>query len=254
MVWPLLRAPAVKALLLQCLAFFITGLTLVGIAYVTGSRIGIVAAALLQGSVAAALSFRFRLAFWWLPIQLLFPVTLLVVSALHLPPALFLVLFLFFLLLYWSSFRTQVPYFPSHPAVRQAVAALLPAGSPHFIDIGSGFGGMVLHLAALRREGVFVGIEIAPLPWLASWLRARWQASAARFLRGDYTHLNFADYDVVYAYLSPAAMPALWGKAHSEMRDGCLLVSYEFPIPGHEPDSVSYPVSGGPALHVWRMR
>lgn len=200
-------------------------------------------------------SFLLRQAPWWLPIQLLFPVVVLAVLSLHLPPLLFLVLFLIFLVLYWSSFRTQVPYYPSHPAVRQAMANLLPAKGPiRFIDIGSGFGGMTLYLAALRQDGMFAGIEIAPLPWLVSRLRARWRRSAAQFIHGDYESLDFADYDVVYAYLSPAAMPALWEKVHREMRTGCVLISYEFPIPEHEADSVSHPVAGGPALYIWRMR
>jgi hypothetical protein len=249
-----LRAPAIKALLLQCFAFFITGLSLAGIELLGGPQSGMFAAALIQGLLAAGFSFWFRLAPWWLPIQLLFPPVVLAVLSLHLPSWIFFILFLIFLLLYWSSFRTQVPFYPSHPAVRQAVADLLPTGrSLRFIDIGSGFGGMALYLAALRQSDTFAGIEIAPLPWLASWLRARLTHSAARFVRGDYMHLNFAGYDVVYAYLSPAAMPALWEKAHSEMRTGCLLISYEFPIPGHVADLVSHPLPGGPALHVWHM-
>lgn len=250
----LLRAPAIKALLLQCLAFFASGFLLAGIELLGGPRFSLFVTVLLQGGLAALFSFLFRLAPWWLPIQLLFPLAVFAVLSLHLPPLLFLVLFLVFLVLYWSSFRTQVPFYPSHPAVRQAVADLLPDGQAvRFIDIGSGFGGMVLYLAALRQGGVFAGIEIAPLPWLASRLRASWRGSGAQFMRGDYESLNFADYDVVYAYLSPVAMPALWEKADREMRGGSVLISYEFPIPGHDADIVFHPVSGGPGLHVWRM-
>jgi SAM-dependent methyltransferase len=174
--------------------------------------------------------------------------------ALQLPPPLFLGLFLMLLLLYWSSFRTQVPYYPSPQAVWQAVAGLLPPDRPlRGIDIGSGFGGLVLHLAALRPDSAFTGIELAPLPWLASALRARLQRSRAHFMRGDYLDLDFADFDVVFAYLSPAAMPALWEKAHSEMRRGTLLLSHEFAIPGQVPDIVLTPRGEGAVLYGWRM-
>jgi SAM-dependent methyltransferase len=132
------------------------------------------------------------------------------------------------------------------------VAALLPAGRPvRAIDIGSGLGGLVLELARRRPESRFEGIELAPLPWLASRLRARLSASRSHFIRGDYERLDFGQYDLVFAYLSPAAMDGLWRKARAEMRPGALLVSYEFAIEGHAPDRSLAPTPGGPHLYIW---
>ncbi|RJG01212.1 class I SAM-dependent methyltransferase [Noviherbaspirillum sedimenti] len=249
------RAPALHALLHQCVAFFaaiaiLAALELRGIA-----PPHLLGAALIQGALAAMLSAWRRLAPWWLPIQLLFAPALVAMHGLQLPPLLFLGLFILLLLLYWSSFRTQVPYYPSTKAVWQAVAGLLPPHRPlRCIDIGSGFGGLVLHLAAMRPDSLIAGIELAPLPWLVSRLRARLQHSRARFMRGDYLDLDFADYDVVFAYLSPAAMPALWEKAHSEMRPGTLLLSHEFAIPGRAADLVVAPRRNAPVLYGWRMQ
>jgi hypothetical protein len=48
-----------------------------------------------------------------------------------------------------------------------------------------------------------------------------------------------------FAYLSPAAMLALWHKARAEMRPGTLLLSYEFHIPGTTPDLVIQPEGAG---------
>jgi hypothetical protein len=62
-----------------------------------------------------------------------------------------------------------------------------------------------------------------------------------------------SDYDVVFAFLSPAAMPALWRKASAEMRPGTLLLSYEFSIPGTTPHIIDHPVENGPALYGWYM-
>jgi predicted O-methyltransferase YrrM len=87
---------------------------------------------------------------------------------------------------------------------------------------------------------------------LVSWLRAH-LLGCGRFIRGDYMTLDFAHYDVVFAYLSPAAMEALWEKAHNEMRPGSLLLSYEFAIPGQMPDLVLEPMHTGCALYGWRM-
>lgn len=209
-------------------------------------------AVLLQGAVAALITYKVGLATWWRPIQLLFPVGLLTVTALHLPPVLFLLLFLFLLGLYWSTFRTQVPYYPSNPAVWNEVRQLLPADRPlRLIDIGSGLGGLTLYLARQRPDCDCVGIELAPLPWLASRLRARLSGSAARFIRGDYDDLDFAQFDLVFAYLSPAAMDALWRKAAAEMRPGAMLLSYEFEIDARAPDKTILTTAGATPLYVW---
>ncbi len=249
-----LHAPAAQALIIQGASFLLTILALRGIWVLAGMQVTIVVAALLQGTIAAALSFWRRLAPWWFPIQFLFPGALVAMHALSLPPGLFLVLFVFLLGWYWTTFRTQVPFYPSGPAAWEAVAGLLPVDRPlRFIDIGSGLGGLVLNLAARRPESTISGIELAPLPWLASWLRAWIVRSRGRFIRGDYTRLDFAQYDVVFAYLSPAAMPALWEKSRTEMRPGTLLLSYEFSIPGVVADVIVTSQTRGPLLYVWRF-
>ena len=210
--------------------------------------------ALIQGLVAAGLSWWRGLASWWRAIQLLFPVALFGAFQLAIPPLAFLAVFLFLLLLYWSTYRTQVPYYPSNRRVWKAVAGLLPdKQAVRVIDIGSGLGGLVLDLARRSPAIEATGIELAPLPWLASRLRARLARSRARFIRGDYNGLNFGEFDLVFAYLSPAAMDALWRKAAREMRPGSLLLSYEFNIDDRSPDRIVYPTEGGPALHIWHF-
>jgi hypothetical protein len=254
------RAPALRALLAQCLAYPLT-LATVWLLARAGLAPSWPSAALAQGAWAALLScllsLRSRLAPWWHAIAFLFPPAVLLAraatAALALPPWLFLAVFLFLLLLYWSTFRTQVPYYPSGSGVWQLVAAELPARPLHVIDVGSGLGGLVLDLARRRPDCTVAGIELAPLPWLASALRARLAGSRARFLCGDYEKLDFGRYDVVFAYLSPAAMDGLWHKAAAEMRPGSMLLSYEFAIPGRQPDRRFVTTKGGKVLYLWHF-
>jgi SAM-dependent methyltransferase len=251
------RAPAVRALLLQVLSLPLTFATawLLARTNLLHTWLGV---ALVQGGWAAVLSFVARQAPWWLAIQFLFPPVLLLAhqaaDALALPPAAFLAIFLFLLLLYWSTFRTQVPYYPSGRRVWEEVARQLPAGRPlRIVDIGSGLGGLVLDLARRRPDCEVVGIELAPLPWLASHLRALATRSRARFLLGDYENLNFGNYDVVFAYLSPAAMGRLWHKAKAEMQPGSVLLSYEFIIAEREPDRRVVTTDSRKILHIWHF-
>ena len=245
--------PAVSALLLQVAAFPLT-LAAVWLLASAGLPMSYLTVVLVQGAIAAGLTWWRGLASWWRAIQLLFPLALFGAAQLAIPPLVSLAIFLFLLLLYWSTYRTQVPYYPSNRRVWDAVASLLPpAGVVRIVDIGSGLGGLVLDLQG-RRPGIeAAGIELAPLPWFISRLRAWLAGSAAQFMRGDYENLDFARFDVVFAYLSPAAMPALWRKAAREMRPGAILLSYEFDIDDRLPNRTVYPTEGGPALHIWHF-
>jgi SAM-dependent methyltransferase len=244
-------APAVQALLLQCAAFVPT-LLAVWLLARAGLHPSYITAAVLQGAFAALLTRWRALARWWLPIQFLFPLAIFGATLLAVPPWLFLVTFLILLAVFWSTFRTQVPYWASGPRVWKVVAGLLPPERPvRVIDIGSGLGGFVLDLARRRPDATVSGVELAPLPWLGSWLRAKLTASRARFIRGDYERFDFAHFDVVFCYLSPAAMPALYAKCLAEMNTGSRLMSYEFIIPERAPDLVIPITQNGVSLYVW---
>ena len=210
--------------------------------------------AMCTGALAAVLARWYGLTWWWLIIECGFLPALHLTSLLHLPAWVFLLAFLLMLGLYWSTYRTQVPLYLSGRKVWAAVAALLPGGPVRVIDIGSGLGGLVLHLAQHSPDASVSGIELAPLPWLISWMRARLRGSRAHFLRGDYLALDFSRFDVVFAYLSPAAMPALWQNAFLAMQPGALLLSYEFMIDGHPPDLTTQPIPAGPKLYGWYRR
>lgn len=251
MLQQILRAPALRALLIQALAFPLMLLLVYGLAR-AGAAMSLPMVAGLQGVLAALITWRAGLARWWRAIGLLFAPALLAVSWLELPPIVFLLAFIFLLSLYWSTFRTQVPFYPSGPKVWSAVAELVhDRPGLRLIDIGSGLGGLVLDLSRRRPDAQVTGIELAPLPWVLSRLRARLSGSRAQFLRGDYESLDFAHYDVVFAYLSPAVMTALWRKAEAEMLPGSMLVSYEFKISARAPDKTIVTTAGGPLLYIW---
>ena len=250
----LISIPVLRAFFLQALALILVFLMLHAAWRLTGLQLTLLEAAMMHGGVAAALSWR-RLPSWWLLIQFTLPLALVGAQRLELPPWIFLLSFLFLLTLYWTTFRTRVPYYPSSPAAWDRVAGLLPAQASRVIDIGSGFGGLAFFLARQRPDSQVTGIEIAPLPWAVSTMRAAWRRLrgevAPKFMRGDYQRLNFAEYDVIFAYLSPAAMPALWRQACVQMRPGALLLSYEFEIPGRAPDFTSV-TENGRRLYGWR--
>jgi hypothetical protein len=66
--------------------------------------------------------------------------------------------------------------------------------------------------------------------------------------------MNFAKQDLIFAFLSPAAMPALYLQAKKQMKTGAILASYRFEIPCANNESVEeIEISYGKTLYVWRQ-
>jgi SAM-dependent methyltransferase len=121
------------------------------------------------------------------------------------------------------------------------------------VDLGCGFGGPVAHLAKARPDGVFVGVEASPFTCLVAWLRCLPRTNAQIRL-GSLWRTDLAGFDVVYAFLSPVPMAALWAKARRELRPGSRFISHSFEVPGATPQRV-VPVKGreGARLLVWDL-
>jgi len=211
--------------------------------------------ALAQGAIAAGLSYVWRQPAWWPPLHFGFiPATMLAQQA-SVPAWVYLAAFLLLVLFYWSTFRTRVPLYLSGRKAWQAVTPLLPQTQAfRFIDLGSGLGGVPFYLEPRFPQGRFYGTEVAPAPWLISRLRAGLKRSRVRFMRRDYASLDLAEFDVVFAFLSPAAMPALWQQAQAQMCSGSLFISLSFAVDTRQPDHVVALAEGARhTLYAWRM-
>lgn len=208
--------------------------------------------AMLQGGFAAMIALRQGAPRWWLLIHLAFAPLLVLVHGLRLPPVVFLAGFALLLLVFWRTDRSRVPLYLSNRATAEALLELLPATPCRVIDLGCGDGGLLARLARARPDCRFTGIEHAPLPWLVARLRtARLANVALRY--GDFWQENLAAYDLVYAFLSPAPMPRLWGRAAAELGPDAMLVSNSFAVPGVAAEK-TIPVADRRAtrLHLYR--
>jgi hypothetical protein len=205
----------------------------------------------LHGGLVLLLSAWLGLPRWWWPLQVLCLPAALVLLRLELPSWVFLLVFLLLLLVYWNAGGDRVPLYLSSRATWKAVDKLLPEGPFAFVDLGCGLGGLLAYLAGRRPEGRFCGVESAPLPLLASWLRLRGRPNC-QVRRADLWQVELAEFSVVYCFLSPAPMAELWRKARAELRPGALFISNSFAVPGISPD-LTVEVGGRQRLLVWRM-
>ena len=231
-ILPLLNTPALMALLIQCFAM-VCVLTLVWINIHTFQVIiPVVMLCTAQGIIASICAIRLMRDSWWRYIHFAFPFAIYAAWSLKLPKEIYLAGFLIVAGFFWTCFKTRVPYYPSSEIVWKRVRELLPDARPlRLIDIGSGLGGLIFNIEKQVFGLQLSGIETAPVPWFISQLRKYQTGSKAKFILGDYNSLNFGDFDVIFAYLSPAAMVSLYLKAIQEMRPDTILISQEFEIP-----------------------
>ena len=242
--------PAVLGLLLQlsacALALILTRL------YPGG--IGLFGFALMQGALAASLAGLMGMPRWWLVIGFLFAPALVGAHSLQLSSSWYLAGFVLLALVYWSVFRTRVPFFLTSNRAHAALAALLPeANNFSMIDLGSGLGGVLARMSDARPDGNYIGMETAPLPFMLSMLRLAGMRNC-KVIWGDFWQRDLGNIDVVYAYLSPVPMEKLWQKVRREMKPGSLFISNTFPVPGVAPDrAIQLDDMSGSVLYVWHI-
>lgn len=183
--------------------------------------------AVLIGLLAALLTTYWGLPVWWRAINLLFVPSMWLTSQFDIPPAWFLAGFAVLAATSLGVVVTRVPLYLSSRRAAEVLASELPAQG-RMLDLGCGFGGPLATVSRLRPDARLAGVEAAPLNWLIARLRLR---GRAEIRLGSLWQVKLGDADLVYAYLSPAAMPRLWEKARAEMKSGSLLVSNSFTVP-----------------------
>ena len=210
---------------------------------------------LLQGILAAALSGLWGLGRGWLLFQVALPFALAWQLGHRAPTWVYPACLLGLLLVFGGGLRTRVPLYNSNRAAWKALLELLPPGEGHAMaDLGAGLGGPLVFLARRRPDVRFSGAEASPMTWLVAWLRAGSVRANCRMRCGSLWRLQLGEFDVVYAFLSPAPMRDLWDKARREMKPGALLVSNTFPVPGAVPErTIPLPGRRDACLLVYRM-
>lgn len=189
---------------------------------------------------AAALLFATlsRQPWWWRAIHAGFMPLVWFTHRLAIDPGWFLLAAILLLLVYRGALSGQVPLYLSNKQTVAALADLLAERGPgRFLDLGAGIGSTTVPLADQFPDSQFTGYENAPLTWLVGRVLSVGRPNIG-WRWDDLWQARLADYDVVYAFLSPAPMAELWAKAKAEMAPGSLFISNSFPVPGVAPARV----------------
>ena len=209
----------------------------------------------LQALGSAVLGRRLGLGPYWMLFQIVLPLSLAFHLGHSVPLWLYPSLLAILLLIYGGGLFSRVPLYNSRLEAWDALSDLIPENEDFtFIDLGAGLGGPLAHIAKHRPRAMLLGIEASPLVWLIGWLRTLRYKPRCVFRFGSIWKADLSDAQMVYAFLSPAPMHALWSKVRREMGSGSLFVSHSFEAPGQIPDRrIPLPGKKGSALLVYRI-
>lgn len=190
------------------------------------------------GGVALVLATISRQPWWWRLIHAGFMPLVWLTHSLVIDPGWFLLAFILLLLVYRGALSGQVPLYLSNRETVATLAELIGERGPcRFLDLGAGLGSTTVPLADAHPDSTFTGVENAPLTWLVGRVLSLGRPNVV-WRWDDLWQARLDEYDVVYAFLSPAPMAQLWEKVCAEMPPGSLFISNSFPVPGVAPTRV----------------
>ena len=174
--------------------------------------------------------------------------------------ALLVVLLLVFLAagsIVWSTLVAGISPMPSSRAARDAMLPLLDKAvafqcssersetapdNVGIVELGSGWGNLLIVLARRYPQHQIIGYEISWLPWLVSLLLVRlYRLNNVQVLRKNFLKQDLTKAPVLVCYLYPAAMQAISEKLLAELGGKCsasgdrFLISNNFALPGFQP-------------------
>ncbi len=129
---------------------------------------------------------------------------------------------------------------PSSAAVRKIILDEVGiAGEGAVIDAGSGWGTLLVRIAAGYPERKVTGYELSPVPWLVSYIRKKmYRLDNCTIYRRDFLKADISDAAIMVCYLYPGGMRKLEKKLEEEKTDVHTVISSTFAFPSFNFDKV----------------
>jgi hypothetical protein len=127
------------------------------------------------------------------------------------------------------------------PTSRKVTRALLEIAVSYRVsgtvfELGSGWGNLALLLARTLPACQVIGYENSTVPYLFSRVIAMiFPAQNLHLIRNNFFRTSLSGADLVVSYLHPDAMKELKVKFEHDLKEGSLVISNTFAVPGWEP-------------------
>ena len=141
----------------------------------------------------------------------------------------------------WSTLRTGIsPMMSSAKACQAMLASIDRPTSGPLMDLGSGWGTLVIAAARKHARQQVIGYELSWLPWLVSISRKYClRLDNLTIYRKDFRNAELGNTSILFCYLFPEGMVSLNEKLKREQIDEILIVSNTFALPSCQPTTVT---------------
>ncbi len=136
--------------------------------------------------------------------------------------------------LFLTNFFSKVPFVPLNSfLMKESIKLLKIKDGDSFVDIGSGNGKVVFHVAKNYPVKISKGIELEM--WLVLWSKFLRFFSIGKerivFEKKDALKSNYSDFNKVYMYLMPQFIQSIMEILEKDLPRGAIVVSAVFKIP-----------------------
>ncbi len=140
----------------------------------------------------------------------------------------------------WSTLQTGIsPMMSSGKACQAMLAAIDKPTNGPLIDLGSGWGTLVIAVARKYPHLQVLGYELSWFPWLVSIIRKySLGLDNLTLYRKDFKHAELSNAAILFCYLFPSGMVDLHKKLSCERLNEMLIVSNTFALPSCQPVKV----------------
>lgn len=137
----------------------------------------------------------------------------------------------------YSTLKTGMSPMPSSAKVRKEVLDLLskqnPAAGQTIIDVGSGWGNLIIPIARKFPQTQVIGYELSLLPWLACLLIKKiLRLNNLKLYRQDFLKADIPQDSILTCYLHPRGMKKLKHYLQQREQVASTVISVYFSLPG----------------------
>lgn len=165
---------------------------------------------------------------------------MLAIAVLILSAVILITIFLFFILYSIDFFLTfnKAPFIPTSKNVLSGIIELLDIKDDSVVyDLGCGDGRVLLECYRHNSKARYLGIEKSSIPYILARIKTK-GIDKIKILHGDFFKRNLSQATNVFLYLLPKMMDSLLPKLEMELKQGTVLVSFNFAFSKKKPEKV----------------
>ena len=140
--------------------------------------------------------------------------------------------FLISMSIVWTTLQTGIsPMLSSRKARQAMLAAIDSSKNSPLIDLGSGWGTLVVALSRKYPQRQIIGYELSWFPWLVSLIRKYiLRLDNLTLYREDFLKAKLPDSSVLLCYLFPKGMLYIEEKLKRELSKDIIIISNKYKV------------------------